>query len=155
MYGKELPVKVIVLKNNSLGLIKWEQMIFLGNPEYGVNFAPVDFVKVAEGCGAKAVHIEDPQSCGQQLKEALALGGPVVIEAVVDENEPPMPPKVTPEQVKMLYDALRRGEEQRRQIGLTIGRDAIDERTFAASPYGVIERVKEKVTGTVGRNGDD
>jgi hypothetical protein len=64
-----------------------------------------------------------------------------------------MPPKVTPEQAKMLYDALRRGEEQRRQIGLTIGRDAIDERTFAASPYGVIERVKEKVTG--GRDGDE
>ena len=153
LFQHDLPVKLIVLKNNTLGLIKWEQMIFLGNPEYGVDFAPVDFVKVAEGCGAKAVHIEDPQSCGQQLKEALALPGPVVIEAVVDENEPPMPPKVTPEQAKMLYDALRRGEEQRRQIGLTIGRDAIDERTFAASPYGVIERVKEKVTG--GRDGDE
>jgi pyruvate dehydrogenase (quinone)/pyruvate oxidase len=145
-------VKVICFKNNTLGLIKWEQMVFLGNPEYGVDFAPVDFVKVAEGCGAKAVHIEDPRSCGSQLREALSLDGPVVIEAVVDENEPPMPPKVTREQVKMLYDALRRGEEQRRQIGLSIGRTAIDERTFAASPYGVVERVKEKVTGAVTRD---
>jgi pyruvate dehydrogenase (quinone)/pyruvate oxidase len=155
LFQHELPVKLIVLKNNTLGLIKWEQMIFLGNPEYGVDFAPVDFVKVAEGCGAKAVHIEDPTSCGEQLKQALAMDGPVVIEAVVDENEPPMPPKITPEQVKMLYDALRRGEEQRRQIGLSIGRDAIDERTFAASPYGVIERAKEKVTGAIGRDGND
>ena len=151
----DLPVKLIVLKNNTLGLIKWEQMIFLGNPEYGVNFAPVDFVKVAEGCGAKAVSIEDPQQCSQQLKEALGMDGPVVIEAVVDENEPPMPPKVTPEQVKMLYDALRRGEEQRRQIGLTIGRNAIDERTFAASPYGAVERVKERITSVTKRDGGD
>jgi len=50
---EELPVKLIVFKNNSLGLIKWEQMVFLGNPEYGVDFAQVDFVKVAEGCGAR------------------------------------------------------------------------------------------------------
>jgi pyruvate dehydrogenase (quinone) len=150
LFQHGLPVKLIVLKNDTLGLIKWEQMIFLGNPEYGVDFAPVDFVKVAEACGARGIHIEDPGRCGDQLREALAADGPVVIEAVVDENEPPMPPKVTPEQTKMLYDALRRGEEQRRQIALTIGRDAIDERTFAASPYGVVERVKEKVTGRDG-----
>jgi pyruvate dehydrogenase (quinone) len=101
------------------------------------------------------VHIEDPQKCGSQLRDALALDGPVVIEAVVDENEPPMPPKVTREQVKMLYDSLRRGEEQRRQIGLTIGRDAIDERTFAASPYGAVERVKDRIAHAVGRDGED
>ena len=45
---EKLPVKLIVMKNNSLGLIKWEQMVFIGNPEFGVDFAPVDFVKVAE-----------------------------------------------------------------------------------------------------------
>ena len=35
-----LPVKVVVIKNNTLGLIKWEQMLYLGNPEYGVDIAP-------------------------------------------------------------------------------------------------------------------
>jgi pyruvate dehydrogenase (quinone)/pyruvate oxidase len=149
---ERLPVKVIVLKNNTLGLIKWEQMIFLGNPEYGVDFAPVDFVKIAEGCGARGVHIEDPGTCGEQLRDALAADGPVVVEAVVDENEPPMPPKVTLEQVRMLYESLRRGQEQPARIGLTIGRDAISERTFAASPYGVMERMKERVADRLGRN---
>ena len=38
----KLPVKVVVIKNNTLGLIKWEQMLYLGNPEYGVDLAPVD-----------------------------------------------------------------------------------------------------------------
>lgn len=46
----KLPIKILVMKNNTLGLIKWEQMIFLGNPEYGVELSPIDFVKVAEGC---------------------------------------------------------------------------------------------------------
>ena len=144
---ERLPVKVVVFKNNTLGLIKWEQMVFIGNPEYGVDFAPVDFVKVAEGCGARAFHIEDPASCRETLRQALDHDGPAVVEAVVDGNEPPLPPKITSEQAKALAEALARGEEQRTRIGLTIGRQAIDERTFSQSPYGVIERVKEKIIG--------
>lgn len=37
-----LPIKVCVIKNNVLGQIKWEQMVFLGNPEYGVELQPMD-----------------------------------------------------------------------------------------------------------------
>src|SRR5207237_7489721 len=46
-----LPIKVVIIKNNTLGQIKWEQMVFLGNPEYGVQLEPIDFVKFAEACG--------------------------------------------------------------------------------------------------------
>ncbi len=152
---EQLPVKVIVFKNNSLGLIKWEQMVFIGNPEYGVDFAPVDFVKVAEGCGATAFHIEEPASCGEVLRQALAHPGPVVVEAVVDQNEPPLPAKITPDQAKALGEALAHGEEHRRRIGLTIGRQLIDEQTFAASPYGVTERVKEKLSSALSSDGGD
>src|SRR5947209_8275946 len=49
-YG--LPIKVVIVKNNTLGMIKWEQMVFLGNPEYGVSLEPIDFVRFAEACGA-------------------------------------------------------------------------------------------------------
>ena len=48
-----LNAKIIVIKNNALGQIKWEQMVFLGNPEYGCELEPIDFVKVAEGCGIR------------------------------------------------------------------------------------------------------
>jgi pyruvate dehydrogenase (quinone)/pyruvate oxidase len=142
----DLPVKVIVFKNNVLGLIKWEQMIFIGNPEYGVDFAPVDFVKIAEGCGATAFHIEHSAECEETLRQALATPGPVVVECVVDPNEPPMPPKITTDQAKALAQALARGEEHRGRISLTIGRELIDEGTFSASPMGVIARAKEKVS---------
>src|SRR5579884_281708 len=144
-----LPVKVIVFKNNVLGLIKWEQMIFIGNPEYGVDFAPVDFVKVAEGCGASAFHIERSAECEETLRQALATPGPVVVECVVDPNEPPMPPKITTDQAKALAQALARGEEHRRRISLTIGRELIDESTFTASPAGVVGRVTEAVKDKV------
>jgi pyruvate dehydrogenase (quinone)/pyruvate oxidase len=141
----DLPVKVICFKNDTLGLIKWEQMAFLGNPEYGVDFAPVDFVKVGEGLGARAFHIDDPATCGDQLRDALATPGPVVVEAVVDANEPPLPAKITSEQAKLMYDALRRGEESRARIGLTIGRSLLQEMDEPASPYGVLARARQKV----------
>ena len=87
----ELPVKIVVIKNNTLGLIKWEQMVFLGNPEYGVNMAPLDFVKFAEACGARGIRIDDPARCREQLAEALSWDGPAIIECVVDQHEPPYP----------------------------------------------------------------
>src|SRR5438067_9046013 len=94
----KLPIKVVIVKNNTLGMIKWEQMVFLGNPEYGCELEPMDFVKFAEVCGGRGVRIEDPGRCRDQLAEALAMDGPVVIEAVVDPYEPPMPPEVSPKQ---------------------------------------------------------
>ena len=143
-----LPVKLFVLKNNTLGLIKWEQMIYLGNPEYGVDLYPIDFVKVAEGCGARAVRIEDPKKCHAQMKEALAMDGPVVIECLTDPLEPPMPPKATKAEMKHLTQSLARGERDRARIALTIGREAMDEALFPASDYGVLARLKDAVTGS-------
>ncbi|HEX4809483.1 MAG TPA: thiamine pyrophosphate-dependent enzyme [Bryobacteraceae bacterium] len=143
----KLPVKIIVLKNNTLGLIKWEQMIYLGNPEYGVDLYPIDFVKVAEGCGIRGVHIEEPKKCHQQLEAALAMDGPVVIECVTDPLEPPMPPKATKAEMKHLAAALARGERDRSRISLTIGRQAMDEALFPASDYGVLGHLKNAVTG--------
>jgi len=141
-----LPVKVIVNKNNTLGLIKWEQQIFLGNPEYGVGFNDVDFVKIAEGCGLRGVRIDDPSRCRDQLAEALELDEPVLIECVTDPNEPPHPPQVTLEQTKLFAEALARGEEHRKQIALTVGRDMLEEADYSASPYGVVGRLKDKLT---------
>jgi pyruvate dehydrogenase (quinone) len=143
----KLPVKVVVLKNNTLGLIKWEQMIYLGNPEFGVDLFPIDFVKVAEGCGLRGVRIENPKTCRQQLREALAMDGPVLVECVTDPNEPPMPPKATKDEMKHLAQALMRGERDRGRISLTIARQAMDEMLFPASDYGIPARMAKTVTG--------
>lgn len=44
----KLPITVVIIKNNSLGQIKWEQMVFLGNAEYGCELHGIDFAKYAE-----------------------------------------------------------------------------------------------------------
>lgn len=123
----KLPVKIVVVKNNTLGQIKWEQMVFLGNPEFGCDLQPIDFAGFARACGGKGYTIEDPEKCGEILDAALAEPGPVVIEAVVDPHEPPMPPKVTMAQAKNFAQSLVRGTPNREKISLTVLSDTVRE----------------------------
>jgi pyruvate dehydrogenase (quinone) len=124
----------VVINNGTLGLIKWEQMVFLGNPEYGVNMASMDFVKFAEACGARGLRIDDPSRCEQQLAQALAWDGPVIIDCVTDEHEPPYPAKVKKDQAEKLVSALRAGTPNRRHIAMQMVKDLLDESSFEASP---------------------
>ena len=123
----KLPIKVVIIKNNTLGQIKWEQMVFLGNPEYGCDLHPIDFVEFAHACGATGFTIEDPHECGEVFDRALQIQGPVIIQAVVDPFEPPMPPKVTVEQARKFAESLLRGEPNRGKIALTVAADKVRE----------------------------
>jgi pyruvate dehydrogenase (quinone)/pyruvate oxidase len=123
----KLPVKVIIIKNNTLGMIKWEQMVFLGNPEYGCELEPINFAMFAEACGGKGFTIENPKKCGAVLEKALNTEGPVIIEAVVDPYEPPLPPKVTSKQAKHFAKSLLKGQPNREKIALTIASDKVRE----------------------------
>src|SRR5204863_7203910 len=66
-----LPIKVVIIKNNSLGQIKWEQMVFLGNPEFGCDLEPIDFAAFARACGGTGLTINEPAECGAVLDQAL------------------------------------------------------------------------------------
>jgi pyruvate dehydrogenase (quinone) len=122
-----LPIKVIVIKNNTLGQIKWEQIVFLGNPEFGCDLLPIDFAAFARACGGSGFTIEDPADCGNVLDEALATPGPVVVEAVVDPLTPPMPAKVTLDQATKFAESLTRGQPDRSKIAWTVLSDKIRE----------------------------
>jgi len=122
-----LNIKIIVIKNNTLGQIKWEQMVFLGNPEYACDLYPADFVTIARGAGLDAVRIEEARDCGARLDAVLSKPGPVLIEAVVDEFTPPMPAKIKASQALKLAEALMRGEPNRAKIVLTNLHDSVRE----------------------------
>jgi pyruvate dehydrogenase (quinone) len=122
-----LPIKVIILKNNTLGMIRWEQMAFLGNPEYGVEFSPIDFAKFAESCGGKGYTIKDSGEVEQVMQAAMAeKTKPVLVEAYVDPFEPPMPPKIEPEFTKNIAESFAKGQPYASRIGLTLFRNQID-----------------------------
>ena len=123
----KLPVKVIIFKNNVLGMIKWEQMVFEGNPQFGVELQPIDFAAYARACGAGGFTIENPADAPAVLREALEYDGPAVVQAVVDANEPPLPGNVTVQQAMKFAEALLRGEKDRWQIIKTVAEDKIRE----------------------------
>lgn len=121
----KLPIRIIIFKNNTLGQIKWEQMVFLGNPEYGVELQPIDFVKYAEACGAQGFRCERAEEVRPALEAAFSAKGPSIFEAVVDPFEPPMPASIKAKQALHMAEALVRGEPNRTRIGLTLFRDKV------------------------------
>ena len=70
----KLPVKVIVIKNNVLGQIKWEQMVMEGNPEFGVELQPIDFAGLRRPVARLATPSKNPNRRSPILREALAQG---------------------------------------------------------------------------------
>jgi pyruvate dehydrogenase (quinone) len=122
-----LPVKVIVIDNNSLGQIRWEQMVLSGNPEYGVDFAPIDFAAVARACGGAGFRVEDPGDVSRVMDQVMNASGPVLLDAIVDPFEPPLPPKINARQAKKFAESMARGEPNRLKILESIGKDKIRE----------------------------
>jgi pyruvate dehydrogenase (quinone) len=122
-----LPIKIVIVKNNSLGQIRWEQMVFLGNPEYGCDLQPIDFAAFARACGATGLTLEDPAEAGATMRQALETPGPVVVEAVVDPDTPPLPAKIRPDQAMHFAEAMARGEPGRMKIMKTIFKDKVRE----------------------------
>jgi pyruvate dehydrogenase (quinone)/pyruvate oxidase len=122
-----LNIKIVVIKNDVLGQIKWEQMVFLGNPEYVCELEPIDFATVARGFGLASFHIEDPAECASVLNTALAIAGPTLVEAVVDPHEPPFPPKTTARQALNFAEALAKGTPNGGKIALTAVSDKVRE----------------------------
>jgi pyruvate dehydrogenase (quinone) len=122
-----LNVKVIVIKNDALGQIKWEQMVQDANPEFGVDLQSIDFAKFAEAAGAVGYTIENPKDCERVLRQALAKAGPALVQAVVDPHEPPLPGNINTEQAIHSAEALAKGQRDRAKIIKTVLEDKIRE----------------------------
>ncbi len=123
----QLPIKVVIIKNGTLGQIKWEQMVFLGNPEFGVELQPIDFAAFAHACGGAGFTAENPAECGRVIEEFLNVPGPALLQAVVDPLEPPLPAKVTADQAMKFAESLARGEPNASKIALTALSDKVRE----------------------------
>ncbi|MBY2966899.1 pyruvate oxidase [Rhizobium leguminosarum] len=101
-----LPLKLLVICNGMLNQIAWEQMMFLGNPQFACELAPIDFAKAAEAMGGRGFTIRRFDQIEPTLTEAFSVAGPVVIQAMVDQYEPMMPPKMPKDYAKSFRQAL-------------------------------------------------
>lgn len=90
----DLPVKMFVFNNSSLGMVKLE-MLVQGMPEYETDHDQVDYAQIARGVGIKAIRIEDPAQLRAGIQEALDYDGPVLVDMVTDPNALSIPPSIT------------------------------------------------------------
>ncbi len=127
---EQLPVKIVVINNSTLGLIVWEQMSFLGNPEHLCDLSQLDFAKVAEGCGIKGARVTEPGDCAEALRELLAHDGPALLDCVVDPEESPFGETLKPAQANHLAHALQRGEPGAKEKARLL----LDQERVAISP---------------------
>ncbi|MVA37761.1 pyruvate oxidase [Agrobacterium vitis] len=111
-----LQLKLLVICNGMLNQIAWEQMMFLGNPQFACELAPIDFAKAAEAMGGRGFTIRQFEEIESVLDEAFSCEGPVIIQALVDRYVPMMPPKMPNDCARNFQKALPE----------TPGRDAIE-----------------------------
>jgi pyruvate dehydrogenase (quinone) len=99
---------VVVLHNNDLNQVTWEQRVMAGDPKLNASQVLPDFnfTRYAEVVGAKGIRVERPEDVGPAWDEALAEPGLVVYEAITDPEVPPLPPHIKFEQAKKMAKAL-------------------------------------------------
>lgn len=87
----DLPVKMMVFNNSSLGMVKLEMMV-AGLKEFQTDHAQVNYANIAEAVGIKSFRVEKPQDLERTIKEAFAYDGPVLVEMVTDPDALSLPP---------------------------------------------------------------
>jgi pyruvate dehydrogenase (quinone) len=93
----DLPVKVVVFNNSTLGMVKLEMQV-AGIPDFGTDFKPFNFAKIAEGAGIRSFRVERGADVRGALQAALKHKGPALLDVVTNPYELSMPPKIIGEQ---------------------------------------------------------
>ena len=94
----DLPVKVVIFNNGSLGFVELE-MKASGFLEFGVDLNNPDFAAMARAIGIHGVRVEDPGDLKAALTAAFAHPGPALVDVVTNRAELALPPKVTLKEV--------------------------------------------------------
>jgi pyruvate dehydrogenase (quinone) len=94
----ELPIKIVIFNNGTLGMVKLEMRV-AGYEDFGVDFKSVNFAKLAETVGIRGFRIEDSSNLKDSLATALRYSGPAIIDVVTNPNALALPPKIDAREV--------------------------------------------------------
>ena len=94
----DLPIKVVVFNNSTLGMVKLE-MLVNGLPDYGTDVHDVNYADVASAIGFHGERVTEPSRLREALQEAFAYNGPALIEVMTDPNALSLPPEIRSGQV--------------------------------------------------------
>jgi pyruvate dehydrogenase (quinone) len=101
----DLPVKVVLFDNASLGMVRLEMLVD-GLPMFGTESPQVDYAAVANAIGIPAVRVEHPRDLRRALEDALHRPGPALVDVVTDPRALSIPPNITAGQVRGFAAAM-------------------------------------------------
>ncbi|HEV2500432.1 MAG TPA: thiamine pyrophosphate-requiring protein [Terriglobia bacterium] len=119
---------VLVLHNNDLNQVTWEQRVMEGDPKFecSQNLPNFPYSWYAESLGLKGILVDTPAAIGPAWDQALSADRPVVIDAITDPDVPPLPPHITFDQAKAYATALYKGDPNERGIIRQTFREMVD-----------------------------
>ena len=94
----DLPVKVVVFNNSTLGMVKLE-MLVNGLPDFQTDVPDTNYAEIARAIGFHAERVEDASRLEGAYREAFAAPGPALVEVITDPNALSLPPAITGGQV--------------------------------------------------------
>ncbi len=126
---KDPRLVILVLNNGDLNQVTWEFRVLYGDPKFEASqdIPRVDFAKFATDLGLGGVRVDRADRIESAWHDALSADRPVVIDAVTDPEEPPLPPHIKLEQAKMMAESVLKGDPGRVPAMLQSAREKIDE----------------------------
>lgn len=95
----EIPVKIVLFDNSTLGMVKAEMLVD-GLPDFGVDVPQVDYRGIAAAAGIDAQRVDKPGDVRPALERAISVDGPALVQVITDPRALSMPPTLTGEQLK-------------------------------------------------------
>jgi pyruvate dehydrogenase (quinone) len=120
---------VLVLHNNDLNQVTWEQRVINGNPKYEASqdLPECDYAGFAESIGLRGIRVSTADEVGPAWHEALTSDRPVVLDARCDPDVPPLPPQITLAQAKAFMFAVAKGDSDSLGIAVQSLKQKVDE----------------------------
>jgi len=120
---------ILVLNNRDLNQVTWEFRVLYGDPKFEASqdIPMIDFARFATDLGLGGIRLDRADRIDDAWREALSADRPVVIDAVVDPEEPPLPPHIKLEEAKMMAKSVLRGDPGRVPAMLQSAREKMDE----------------------------
>jgi pyruvate dehydrogenase (quinone) len=94
----QLPVKLVVYNNSTLGMVKLEMRV-AGYEDFGVDMPQTNFAKIAEAAGVRGFRLESPQDLKSAFSAAFRHKGPALVDVVTNPNALALPPKIDAKEV--------------------------------------------------------
>ena len=118
---------MLALNNEDLNQVTWEMRAMSGDPKFDASqqLPDVRYSQYAEQLGLKGIFVDNPDRVAASWEEALAADRPVVLEAKVDPEVPPLPPHISLKHAKAFTSTLLSGDPREGSVIVQTAKELI------------------------------